>query len=167
MRPLLICCSNMVSKPAGRAWPNTAASSSTAGNRASGANGREPRRHQCPCHAAKCARCGRNNPAGHAATAPVGEQCSPAGKGKFRIRIARTAHCQRENDESRRSRRTRRFPEIRKRPQAVTNAYAAASARSSRLPLASVWPACRVIIRSRRRERSLFIASFIVRQMAD
>ena len=42
-RPLLNCCNNMASRPAGRVWPNTAASSWKAANRANGGNGRKPR----------------------------------------------------------------------------------------------------------------------------
>ncbi len=44
--PLLNCCNNMGSRPAGRVWPNTAASSWKAAKSASGGNGRKPRQPQ-------------------------------------------------------------------------------------------------------------------------
>ena len=57
-------------------------------------------------HASKCASRGRKTHAGHAsADRCVGGQCHAATKRRFSIPFTRTAHCQRENDESRGSQR--------------------------------------------------------------
>ena len=111
--PLLNCWNNMASRPAGRVWPNTAASSWKAANRANGANGREPRQPQYPGHASKCASRGRKTHAGHAsADHGIGGQCHAATKRRFSIPFTRTAHRQRKNDDSKRTGRIRGQPEI-------------------------------------------------------
>jgi len=66
-----------------------------------------------------------------------GEQRSHTGKRKPALHVTRTAHCQRENDESRRKGRPRRFPESKKRPKIVTAAHATRGAfiQSGELPV--------------------------------
>ena len=63
-----------------------------------------------PGHASKCASHGRKTHAGHASTDHG--QCHAAAKRKFSIPFTRTAHRQRENDDSKRTGRIRRQPEI-------------------------------------------------------
>ena len=112
MPPLLNCCNNMGSRPAGRVWPNTAVSSWKAVKSANGGNGRKPRRSSISRPRLKVRQPWPQNPRrprragnGHR------EQCPAAAKRKFSIPFTRTAHRQRENDESRGSRRIRGQPE--------------------------------------------------------
>jgi hypothetical protein len=58
---------NMASRPAGRVWPNTAASSWKAANRASGGNGRKPRQPQISRPRLKVRQPWPQNPRRHAA----------------------------------------------------------------------------------------------------
>ena len=90
---------------------------------------------RCPCRASKCARRRRKTTAGHHDR--PGEQRFHTGKRKLALHVTRTAHCQRENDESRRKGRPRRFPESKKRPKIVTDAHAARGAfiQSGELPV--------------------------------
>jgi hypothetical protein len=105
---------NMASRPAGRVWPNTAASSWKAAKNANGANGREPAPaanapatpQSAPAVAAK------PTPATPAPTTRFGGQCPAATKRRFSIPFTRTAHRQRENDDSKRTGRIRGQPEI-------------------------------------------------------
>ena len=64
-------------------------------------------------HASKCASRGRKTHAGHAsADHCAGGQCHAATKRRFSIPFTRTAHRQRENDDSKRTGRIRGQPEI-------------------------------------------------------
>ena len=124
MPPLLNCCNNMASRPAGRVWPNTAASSWKAAKSANGGNGRKPRQPQISRPRLKVRQPWPQNPRRPRAPATASQAMFTAAKRKFCIHVARTAHCQRENDESRRKGRTRRFPESKRRPKIVTAAHA-------------------------------------------
>jgi hypothetical protein len=105
MPPLLNCWNNMASRPAGRVWPNTAASSWKAANRANGGNGRKPRQPQISRPRLKVRQPWPQNPRRPRRRQRRSRAMSRRHQKKFAIPFTRTAHCQRENDECRGSQR--------------------------------------------------------------
>ena len=130
------CWKNMASRPVGRAWPNTAASSWTAENHASGGNGRRPCQTRIRWSRLKvCQPCPQNpaRPRQHQRTSFHHNQPKM-------IHINRGDRALRVSEWRMAVFSVKKAPAIRRRNfPAVTNACAAASARSLRRPLASVW----------------------------